>query len=403
MGTFCFDQYDHPLLWCEEKKRLVERQNAAESVRAWQRKKAEEQAQKERDKKEYYDLSVSHCPWGRPGGGAPNLDIRKRNITAEGLHPTPSHGTRGSSLPPCHINLGGSGHIRSAADRLYITLKDHPSLSFRNKGHVDIELRYKTDKTDKKPKMQLEKITVTEKPKAKEKKKSADEGWTNKELLKELDQENPQTAPSEKPIKTKQKSSKEPVRKCCPLCSCKCTTATTLTTSESEPTQQVEKITKDKTGKPTDNISKNKEGSSKKPTVEQKEKCVRVRRPTRGGGCHRKSNGSCMAASEGVELVPLLARRRGMHRPVSLSSTDVTKRVECNRSASSYNIEYLKDLKRQISQHVRRLKLAKEQEVELCNRHFQTFEQFWGRPGHGAPRNVKTKLNLDDLLYGVPV
>jgi len=28
-----------------------------------------------------------------------------------------------------------------------------------------------------------------------------------------------------------------------------------------------------------------------------------------------------------VELVPLLARRRGMNRPISLSSTDVTKRT----------------------------------------------------------------------------
>lgn len=28
-----------------------------------------------------------HCPWGRPGGGAPNDNIRMTNITKEGLFP----------------------------------------------------------------------------------------------------------------------------------------------------------------------------------------------------------------------------------------------------------------------------------------------------------------------------
>lgn len=39
----------------------------------------------------------------------------------------------GVSLP---VN-GGNG------ESLHIELKEHPSMSFRNKGHVDIELRYK--------------------------------------------------------------------------------------------------------------------------------------------------------------------------------------------------------------------------------------------------------------------
>ena len=47
------------------------------------------------------------------------------------------------------------------AESLQITLKDHPSMSFRNKGHVDIEVRYKPNAATK-GKPMLEKIVVTE-------------------------------------------------------------------------------------------------------------------------------------------------------------------------------------------------------------------------------------------------
>lgn len=67
------------------------------------------------------------------------------------------------------------------------------------------------------------------------------------------------------------------------------------------------------------------------------------------------------------------------------------------------DVQYLTELKRQMIQKRRRIKISKEQERDDCNQHFQTFERFWGRPGHGAPRNIKNKLNLDDLLYGVPI
>lgn len=52
---------------------------------------------------------------------------------------------------------GGNKH----AESLQITLKDHPSMSFRNKGHVDIEVRYKPNAAAK-CKPLLEKIVVTE-------------------------------------------------------------------------------------------------------------------------------------------------------------------------------------------------------------------------------------------------
>lgn len=56
MGAFCHDHIQHPLMWCDEKKRLVERKNAEESLRMWRRRKAEECARKEKDKQEVSKL-----------------------------------------------------------------------------------------------------------------------------------------------------------------------------------------------------------------------------------------------------------------------------------------------------------------------------------------------------------
>lgn len=50
--AFCHDHIQHPLMWCDEKRRLVERKNAEESMRMWRRRKTEELARKEKDKQE---------------------------------------------------------------------------------------------------------------------------------------------------------------------------------------------------------------------------------------------------------------------------------------------------------------------------------------------------------------
>lgn len=46
--------------------------------------------------------------------------------------------------------------------------------------------------------------------------------------------------------------------------------------------------------------------------------------------------------------------------------------------------------------------MQREIEMDASVRHFATLDSLWGRPGHGAPRPIKNKLNLDDLLYKVP-
>lgn len=41
----------------------------------------------------------------------------------------------------------------------------------------------------------------------------------------------------------------------------------------------------------------------------------------------------------------------------------------------------------------------KSKDMEMVRRHFTTLDHFWGKPGHGAPRNVIKKGCLDRLLF----
>ena len=60
-GAFCHDHIEHPLMWCDEKRRLVERKNAEESLRMWRRRKTEEMARKEKEKQEVSICTNSSC------------------------------------------------------------------------------------------------------------------------------------------------------------------------------------------------------------------------------------------------------------------------------------------------------------------------------------------------------
>lgn len=49
MAQLCHDQYDHPLLWCEAKRRAEEKRIANESFQLVQQRKELKEAQKIRD------------------------------------------------------------------------------------------------------------------------------------------------------------------------------------------------------------------------------------------------------------------------------------------------------------------------------------------------------------------
>ncbi|XP_030376515.1 AF4/FMR2 family member 4 [Scaptodrosophila lebanonensis] len=424
MGTFCHDHIQHPLMWCDEKKRLVERKNAEESLRMWRRRKAEEVARKEKDKQEYYDLFLQHCPWGRPGGGAPNVDVRRKDITAVGLHSTPTvtaahrinslHPCRYSELfstqKKCHNNplaayhhhhllhptpaptgarlahahsihhLQESGPRSSTVTICEREMPPKPNVSLggtakNGERHVDIELRYKPSPQCK-GKPLLDKIVVSEsdrcplqsahqeklasqkkklqakleKPPSKEPWGKAGPGgkpwrspkevgntfmkslgWTNKEMLKELDQDNPVT-PAEKSTFRKSRAPKQiKMQRCCELCTCTCPA---MNSPQRALSKKVPPAPVCGLGSPPKLLH------PPKPV----KLCPRLARhctimPGRSGPCPVASTSTTTAtpdastaagaggAGGGVELVPLLARRRAINRPISLSSTDVTKRT----------------------------------------------------------------------------
>ncbi|KAF5307383.1 hypothetical protein FQR65_LT07100 [Abscondita terminalis] len=97
------------------------------------------------------------------------------------------------------------------------------------------------------------------------------------------------------------------------------------------------------------------------------------------------------------ELVPILAKQRALPLKVPLGTTDVTRgNPEPRRVANSH---YLQELSSQMDNKKKRLKEAKSCDVEHVRRHFQALDNFWGRPGNGAPRSVLKKGHLDRLLF----
>ncbi|KAK6617516.1 hypothetical protein RUM44_005104 [Polyplax serrata] len=106
----------------------------------------------------------------------------------------------------------------------------------------------------------------------------------------------------------------------------------------------------------------------------------------------------------GVELVPLLAKHR-MVTKCPLSTTDITKMSRlCNQltKQGSTPPEYLKQLCYQVEEKERQKLQEREEETVQSNRHFETWQGFWGRPGHGAPKALSQREKLDVILYKMP-
>lgn len=61
MAKVCHDQYSHPLLWCESKRRAEEKRIANESWTLAQQRKEQAETQKYRDYNEVSDPQMSMC------------------------------------------------------------------------------------------------------------------------------------------------------------------------------------------------------------------------------------------------------------------------------------------------------------------------------------------------------
>ncbi|XP_065157920.1 uncharacterized protein [Atheta coriaria] len=104
----------------------------------------------------------------------------------------------------------------------------------------------------------------------------------------------------------------------------------------------------------------------------------------------------------GIELVPLMIEKRRMQsNNHALGTTDVTKNKYVG--APKWVVDgqiYLRELSKQMNSKLNELKELRMKELESTRKHFNTLDNFWGRPGHGAPRSALKKGAIDKLLYG---
>ncbi|CAB3257741.1 unnamed protein product [Arctia plantaginis] len=106
----------------------------------------------------------------------------------------------------------------------------------------------------------------------------------------------------------------------------------------------------------------------------------------------------------GVELVPLLARRRRVGAR-TLPSSDVTRPPDQScQWREMLNMDYLRELKQQMQVKCIQNEAKRLDSAESVKRHHETWESLWGRQGHGAPlRGKYARNNLAQLLYVAPL
>ncbi|XP_065212302.1 uncharacterized protein LOC135839948 isoform X2 [Planococcus citri] len=105
----------------------------------------------------------------------------------------------------------------------------------------------------------------------------------------------------------------------------------------------------------------------------------------------------------GIELEPLLAIRRRKAKRYPLGTSDVTGIMDIKPNISITDKEYSEALEQQITAREHHKQEEKEEDQMTARKHFENWDTFWGRPGHGAPKPVKVKENLEYILYQLPI
>ncbi|XP_040174118.1 uncharacterized protein LOC120906469 isoform X1 [Anopheles arabiensis] len=456
---------DHPVFWCDELKRRERKRIADESLRDWKNRKLIERRSRAKEQShfplfQYREVMERYSPWGRKGGGAPNDTIRMRNIQLQGLYPETKNDLR-NPVPMGRsrggVGAGGGGApIRSASGQIVTGLTDDPIISFNdaNRYHVDNELRYKTSPAQKQTyRAELDRIVAEKENRA----RKAEEGpvpaggrsngggpwgkpgpggkpwrppknvghnfmksmgWTNKETLQDLDLE--LVSRMQRQLEEENRFLKR-FSNCCSRCVCQCISNTL---EQGPPTggvgggsagaardaikyHQSPPATAPQPQQPAADRRVPRLCNQSQQQQQQQQQTQQQQSQQAGNGGGRRNGGrvpptrNCMITG-GVELVPLLAKRRSQPRPISLGTTDVTKidKYTANGSLARRTDDgYLTDLCNQMSQKQRKVETVRAMEFETSRQHFETWSSFWGRPGHGAPLPNKNKLNLDNLLY----
>ncbi|XP_058816387.1 uncharacterized protein LOC131679664 isoform X2 [Topomyia yanbarensis] len=394
-----------------------------------------------------------YSPWGRKGGGAPNDTVRIRNIQLHGLYPEAKNDIRNpvSMQRPKGVSAGGGGApLRNASGQIVAGLTDDPIISFNdaNRYHVDIDLRYKTTPAQKQIyRAELDRIVADKENRQKARSSDSDGksnggpwgkpgpggkpwrppknvghnfmksmGWTNKETLQDLDIDI--VTRMQRQLEEENKYLKK-FSNCCDRCVCQCisnsltpvangsigsakmsrTTVSPPRVLMAPPATAPSQPMRYEANPSTDKIT-----DRRVPRLcQQGQPNTPGRAPIAKKGAKITPTRNCMITG-GVELVPLLAKRRSQQRPISLGTTDITKIDKYSSNGSTVRHsgdEYLHELNRQMNQKQRKIESCRVVEFETSKQHFETWSSFWGRPGHGAPLPNKNKLNLDNLLYAV--
>lgn len=311
---------------------------------------------------------------------------------------------------------GGGAPRRSATGKIITVFRDDPQLSFNTptRNVVDIELRYKTSDTMKSNyKLELgennlwfyretpEFVNISDKLVEEKRIQNAatqleplpvepwgrqgpggspwrppknigcqfmqSMGWTDQKLLRSMDSETHSAFrnPYEKiPQTANLKRIKEDARRplpCCNVCSCCCylrkqinsqpkpnTPQAPPSTAVVEETNSIPNPVKpSQETKPRPRIKRECHADYVGPAVSEEGRQL-LSKPMK----HKDFRSRSYMISEGVELVPLLAKRRAQQKSTSLSTTDVTKYREPALS-QDYGIQYLSDLCKQMKRKQR--------------------------------------------------
>ncbi|CAH2071174.1 unnamed protein product, partial [Iphiclides podalirius] len=115
--------------------------------------------------------------------------------------------------------------------------------------------------------------------------------------------------------------------------------------------------------------------------------------------------GAILRLTGGIELVPLLARRRRVGAR-TLPSSDVTRPPQQScQWREMFDVDYLGQLKHQMRVKCEQKEESRRASAESVRLHHVTWSSLWGRPGHGAPqqRGRYARNNLAQLLYVPPL
>lgn len=258
---------------------------------------------------------------------------------------------------------GGGAPLRDTSGRIITPIKDDPIISFNqaNRDHVDSVLRYKTSPMEQnRYKMDLDQLTAEQtfkrleerqnllefdqkipimteyedmntrkqpwgkagpggvpwrNPKTKGQNFMKSLGWTNKKVLKEIDKQimnnkSKQSPPPLKPLNLKDAPEKKEslLTACCSRCICECPAKYGGKAKTDDEYQVKEKHAYPKP------IQTAAPGRKSSPLWHGPKKRV-----------FRSDDAPCYAITGGVELVPLLAKRRSAAKGNSLPTTDVTR------------------------------------------------------------------------------